>query len=292
MLAHEPGTCSGSDLYFSTPSQMVRKLLFYMTCCGYYYTDYGYHITRDYVQEYLIIYICNGRLSIRCGSNTAIASEGQVCLLNCHKSHEYYTIGHTEFVWMHFYGSNTEELHDQIIALYGSHVFNTTAAPKIKDTIYSYLYDFRNEQIPPDLASSLRIYSMLLALLGGTPKKKTTTPTTEAGSLLYTDSMVESAIHFIGLHYKEAITVRTIAASVNMSPSHFARLFKKQSGYSPHEYLIQIRMNRAKHLLKTTNLPIKNISYEVGYEDVTTFSTAFSNNVGLTPSRFRRYTLG
>lgn len=67
MLAHESGTCSGSDLYFHTPSVQTREMLFYMTSCGYYYTDYDYHITRDYVEEFLLFYICDGRLSIRMG---------------------------------------------------------------------------------------------------------------------------------------------------------------------------------------------------------------------------------
>ena len=95
MLAHESGTCSGSDLYFHTPSVQTREMLFYMTSCGYYYTDYDYHITRDYVEEFLLFYICDGRLSIRMGDKTIVATEGQVCFLNCHLTHEYYTIGHT-----------------------------------------------------------------------------------------------------------------------------------------------------------------------------------------------------
>ena len=40
MLVHETGTCSGSDLYFSTPSEYARRMLFYMSTCGYYYTNY------------------------------------------------------------------------------------------------------------------------------------------------------------------------------------------------------------------------------------------------------------
>jgi len=74
-----------------------------------------------------------------------------------------------------------------------------------------------------------------------------------------------------------------------MSQYHFSRLFKRECGYSPHEYIILVRINRAKHLLKTTDLPVKIIAQNVGYQNVTTFTNAFSNRVGLSPSAFRRY---
>ena len=145
MLAHESGTCSGSDLYFHTPSVQTREMLFYMTSCGYYYTDYDYHITRDYVEEFLLFYICDGRLSIRMGDKTIVATEGQVCFLNCHLTHEYYTIGHTEFVWIHINGSNIQQLYDHVLDLYGAHVFHSTVAPQIKKDIFDFVYVCRND---------------------------------------------------------------------------------------------------------------------------------------------------
>lgn len=74
-----------------------------------------------------------------------------------------------------------------------------------------------------------------------------------------------------------------------MSQYHFSRKFKRECGYSPHEYIIITRINRAMYLLKTTDLPIKTISQDVGYEHVTTFSALFMNRIGLSPSDFRKY---
>lgn len=59
----------------------------------------------------------------------------------------------------------------------------------------------------------------------------------------------------------------------------------------PHEFLILTRLNRAKHLLTTTDLPISQVAREVGYRSVTTFSNAFADRVGLSPTRFRQYPL-
>lgn len=225
------------------------------------------------------------------GDKTIVATEGQVCFLNCHLTHEYYTIGHTEFVWIHINGSNIQQLYDHVLDLYGAHVFYSTVAPQIKKDIFDFVYVCRNDQMMPDLEASHRIYRMILTLLSGIPQRKSIL-TSSKKSHRITDSVVSSAMQFIGNNYRHSISVTDIAQNVSMSKAHFSRIFKKQSGYAPHEYLIQIRLNRAKHLLKTTEMPIKNISQEVGYQDVTTFTSAFTNRVGLSPAQFRNSSLG
>ena len=73
-----------------------------------------------------------------------------------------------------------------------------------------------------------------------------------------------------------------------MSKYHFSRLFKKVCGYSPYEFLILTRLNRAKYLLKTTSLPIKVIAQNVGYQSVTTFTNAFTDRLGISQSYISR----
>ena len=51
MLGFEAGTCNGSDLYFQSPSEQARSMLFYMTSCGYYYTDKNYIIDRQHYSD-------------------------------------------------------------------------------------------------------------------------------------------------------------------------------------------------------------------------------------------------
>ena len=89
MLGKERGTVSGSDLYFQTPSDMAHRMLYYMTSCGYYYTDFDYRIEREDYHNYLVFYICDGRLSVTSGDKTMVAGAGQVGMLNCHKPVSY-----------------------------------------------------------------------------------------------------------------------------------------------------------------------------------------------------------
>lgn len=98
-------------------------------------------------------------------------------------------------------------------------------------------------------------------------------------------------MRFMREEYMNPISLTDVAAHVNMSQYHFSRLFKRDCGYSPHEYLILTRLNRAKHLLKTTELPVKIIARKVGYQNVSSFTNAFTERVGISPTLFRKYSL-
>ena len=165
MLVHETGTCSGSDLYFSTPSEYARRMLFYMSTCGYYYTNYDYRIEREDYHNYMLFYICDGRLSLRSGSQTMVASAGQVGFLNCHEPHEYHTIGNTEFVWLHLDGSNTADFYQQAVQMHGGFVFDTPYAEQIKNGIYEIVFAFRNEQTLSEVRLSQKLYTLLTAMV-------------------------------------------------------------------------------------------------------------------------------
>ena len=282
MLVRKTGTCSGSDLYFSTPSEYARRMLFYMSTCGYYYTNYDYRIEREDYHNYMLFYICDGRLSLRSGSQTMVASAGQVGFLNCHEPHEYHTIGNTEFVWLHLDGSNTADFYQQAVQMHGGFVFDTPYAEQIKNGIYEIVFAFRNEQTLSEVRLSQKLYTLLTAMVD--------TASQEAGQTEENDT-VSKAMHFIQEQYMNPISLLDVATHVNMSQFHFSRLFKKDCGYSPHEYLILTRLNRAKHLLKTTGLPIKVIAQKVGYQNVSSFTNAFTDRVGISPTLFRKYSI-
>ena len=282
MLVHETGTCSGSDLYFSTPSEYARRMLFYMSTCGYYYTNYDYRIEREDYHNYMLFYICDGRLSLRSGSQTMVASAGQLGFLNCHEPHEYHTIGNTEFVWLHLDGSNTADFYQQAVQMHGGFVFDTPYAEQIKNGIYEIVFAFRNEQTLSEVRLSQKLYTLLTAMVD--------TASQEAGQTEENDT-VSKAMHFIQEQYMNPISLLDVATHVNMSQFHFSRLFKKDCGYSPHEYLILTRLNRAKHLLKTTGLPVKVIAQKVGYQNVSSFTNAFTDRVGISPTLFRKYSI-
>ena len=84
------------------------------------------------------------------------------------------------------------------------------------------------------------------------------------------------------------LSVATLARAVNLSPSHFAHLFRQEVGTSPSRYLHALRMIRARLLIERTSLSIKEVMAHVGCHDASHFSRDFRRAHGLPPSEWRR----
>ncbi len=95
------------------------------------------------------------------------------------------------------------------------------------------------------------------------------------------------AVRYIHENYKEPITLEALAELLDCHPRHLQRLFKTRTHTSPIDYLIRVRMNRAKELLLTTDFVLKDIAECVGYADSYYFSRLFKKSEGVSPIRFR-----
>jgi AraC family transcriptional regulator len=72
-----------------------------------------------------------------------------------------------------------------------------------------------------------------------------------------------------------------------MSVFHFCRRFRHKMGVSPNRYITRRRIERARHLLPSTELPIGEIAFQVGYSNVSHFTNVFKREIGTTPGRFK-----
>jgi AraC family transcriptional regulator len=82
--------------------------------------------------------------------------------------------------------------------------------------------------------------------------------------------------------------VAELAAAVGMNVHHFSRMFKRSTGLAPHQYLNDVRLERAKQLLADGRTTIIEIGYETGFASPSQFSAFFRKRTGLTPSQYRR----
>jgi two-component system response regulator YesN len=93
-------------------------------------------------------------------------------------------------------------------------------------------------------------------------------------------------------HYKEDISISSLADTLGFSMEYLARIFKKETGLSPSKYLTSLRMNEAKLLLLShASLEVGRIGEMVGYKDAFYFSRVFKSNVNMTPSEYRHETM-
>jgi AraC family transcriptional regulator len=101
------------------------------------------------------------------------------------------------------------------------------------------------------------------------------------------DRRVRRAVELMHAHLGRELSLGELAAAAYLSPFHFARLFKKVIGASPHAYLAAMRIERARTLLATTDLSITETAQRVGYASSSHFTKAFRQSTGLTPRAFR-----
>lgn len=92
---------------------------------------------------------------------------------------------------------------------------------------------------------------------------------------------------YIEAHLDSALEIDELAAIVRMSSSHFTRSFHKSTGVTPHRYVVQNRVMRARELLGSTALPLTEIALVTGFSDQSHFSRRFHELVGVPPGAFR-----
>ena len=96
----------------------------------------------------------------------------------------------------------------------------------------------------------------------------------------------------IDREYAQPLDVEALAAGVNMSAGHLSRQFRLAFGEPPYSYLMTRRIERAMALLRRGDLSVTDICFEVGCSSLGTFSTRFTELVGMPPSEYRRLETG
>jgi AraC-like DNA-binding protein len=92
--------------------------------------------------------------------------------------------------------------------------------------------------------------------------------------------------------YAEPLDLEALARAAHVSPRHFSRSFRRTFGETPHQYLLTRRIERARHLLRTTDLKVAEVCLAVGFQGVGSFTTTFRRHVGVSPTAYRRANAG
>ncbi len=277
MKSTEAGVFSNSNYYIHTPSLQAQQTFLYPLFIGSFDYKKGYSIKRNSFDSYLIMYIKKGELTVSLKDVTFRATENQVVFLDCFKPHEYTTNNDCTIEWIHI---------DGIVA--GSY-FNLITQNKyfvfsLKDTLnlrknFNKIYDLFNENKPiKEAVISLYITNILTELI---------TQQTDKATNNITSSIIEETISYINENLTSSLNLETLALRGSLSPYYFSRFFKKETGFSPYQYVLYARINHAKFLLKNTELPVKEISFLCGFTSESRFCTSFKQWVNTTPSNYR-----
>ncbi len=143
------------------------------------------------------------------------------------------------------------------------------------EAIMKEMYDTADETTLPGQFNSLALlyefFSVLLKNANYCPKP----------------DIVDSALRIMKYNYSQNITVATVADSLHLNTAYFSRIFSEKMGISPKQYLLNLKIQRAKELL-LADVPISEVAESIGFSDPCYFSRIFHQKTGLSPSLFAK----
>lgn len=103
-----------------------------------------------------------------------------------------------------------------------------------------------------------------------------------------TSQQIRRVMDFVQVSLSQDLSLETLAQQVGFGPSHFARLFRRTMGESPHQFVLRQRIERAQHLLKENHVSLVEIAAESGFADQSHFTRIFKRYLGVTPRAYRQ----
>lgn len=228
-------------------------------------------------EDYYLIYVECGELEITRNGSTCIARSGSVMIFPPHYHYKYTFYGdHTlSYLWMHFTGSYTERLLEE--CGFGELPCIFHSEPNIKTVSeFGKLFDmFGSHELLQKQKLACRLEAILLCI---------------ASNLNGADKSVNFArsIGYIHAFYSKDLRIPELAKMESLSNSRYITVFKKYMGMTPSDYIINLRINVACDLLKNSDMSIKEVAANIGYENAHFFSKLFKKKTGVSPKGYRQ----
>ena len=106
--------------------------------------------------------------------------------------------------------------------------------------------------------------------------------------ILSANPNIERTIEYLNDNYQSHFSLQNVADIANLSPYHFLRLFKNQTGKTPYAYLVDIKIEKAKEMLRSKKHTVTEVCFLCGFNNASHFATLFKKKVGVTPSDYSK----
>ncbi len=279
MITNENLIKPGCEYFFNTPTQLAKTLFFYPTIVGDFKYLSGYQKNRSSFDSFLLMFIESGNMRIRTDDKMSIATAGQVVFLDCYAPHEYTALTGAHVLWIHFDGALARGYYNELTSRFGNVIMPSNPS-RVKEFFHDIYKGFAASNPQDETMLSLNIVSILTCLFHITDQS---TSTGQSG--------IRKSISYISDNFTRQLSLEEIANEAALSPYYFIRAFKKETGVSPHQYLIETRISYAKYYLSSTQKPISEIAYSSGFNDDSAFCSTFKKRTGMTPKEYRNLRL-
>lgn len=263
--------------YIVTLPPIGNKIPFMITLTGITYENPNYSIERYTMNTFTAEYVISGKGYIEANGKKHSAEAGDTYILNYGTKLHYYSdeIQPWKKIWFNASGS----LLNEALRLYGLEKEIVFRGVDTYEFISKILHICENEALPAEEKNRkcAGIYVEMLGYMAERTKK--------------TEAIRDEAVllkNYLDMNTEKNVTVAELARLIYRSESQTIRIFKQSFNITPYEYLLENKIIRAKHIIQSTNLPIKEIAYRFGFADEHYFSGIFKKKTGFAPTQYRK----
>ena len=274
---------ANSERVIYTPSNFAKSNLTYLQEVGKLSALKAQATGRSNLSSFLFFIVTKGEGYVKSGGVTYEMKVGDCAFINCMEKYEHMSSENLwALKWVHFNGTSMDAIYEKYKERGGRAVF-TSPNPSEVAMLIEDIHDIADsDSFLRDMEIHEKLGTLLLHIMKESWHEKQVDMTSEKRKDL------RLIREYIEQNYSSEIRLDDLAKEYGISKYYMSHIFKDQYGTSITNYIIQVRITKAKHYLRFTELTTSEVAQKVGYEDVNYFIRAFKKVENITPGEYRK----
>lgn len=280
------GELVSSDRIIYTPSDFAKMNLLYLQETGTLKAQKPHTSSRSNLNSYLFFMVMEGSGTLTYDNIDYQLQPGFCGFIDCYNQYAHQSSDDLwTLKWAHFNGSNMKAIYQKYLERGGLPCFDSHHFSEYEEILTELFQVASSSSYIKDMQIFEKLTSLLTLLM-----EESWNPSRKAGNGIQSHAKKHDLLtikDYLDLHFAEKIALNDLAHMFYINKFYLTRVFKEQFGVTINGYLIQLRITKAKQLLRFSDKTVDEISMECGYDDSNYFSRLFKKVEGISPSEYR-----
>lgn len=282
LFSNNTSSIVASDRILYTPSSFARSSLLHLQEFGELTALRPHVSSRSNLQSFLFFTVIDGAGKLQYGEKEYKLGAGDCVFIDCRNPYSHTTDPDNLWIlrWVHFYGPTVPSIYDKYKERGGRPVFHPSTTEEVEKAWTSLFDTAKSADYMRDMKINAALAELLVLVMSEswhpedqiTAKKK---------------ASVADVKEYLDSHYSTKITLDGLADQYYINKYYLTKVFKEQYGQSITNYLLNVRITKAKQLLRFSEKSVEEIGLEVGLGAPHYFSQTFKSVEGVPPSKYR-----
>lgn len=270
-----------------TPSNFAKSNLTFLQEVGELTSLKRHTSFRENLSSFLFFIVTNGSGTVKYAGEEYEVNAGDCVFINCMNAYEHTSSSDLwTLKWVHFYGTNVDAIYEKYKERGGKVVFKVPD-PLIITSLIDEIHTIADSSsYLRDMEIHEKLSTLLLNIMKESWNKNLSETDSDPSSEKRKD--IRFIREYIEENYEKDIKLDDLAEKYSISKYYLSHIFKEQYGTSVNNYVINMRITKAKHFLRFTDLTTTEIASRVGYDDVNYFIRSFKKIENITPGEYRK----